>query len=227
MRININDKEVVFPSSLSEYTLGQRIAFEQEHGVILNKMLESILAMADDEKRELELINFQLEKMFRTFAFFAGCTLEAVQDAKFVDDVSIIYYSCLAVLFEEEDKMELQRSFTWEGAEWEISPPELKHGDKMKFGEFIDAKQVVKDMADLGRGKWEAMLPLCAIYLRKKDEPYKQEFLYEGSDRMELMKKLPMDMAMQVGFFLSGTMNFYLNTSTSSESQEQRALVSM
>lgn len=220
MRIIINDKEVVFPSSLSEYTLGQRIAFEQEHGELLGKMLDSILAMPDDEKKELELVNFQLEKMFRTFAFFAGCTLEAVQDAKFVDDVATIYYSCLAVLFEEESNLELQRSFIWKEEEWEIAAPELKHGDKMKFGEFIDAKQTVKDMADLGRGKWEAMLPLCAIYLRKKDEPYKPEFTYEGSDRQELMKSLPMDMAMQVGFFLSQILNFYLNTSPSFGNRE-------
>lgn len=227
MRININDKEVVFPSSLSEYTLGQRIAFQKEHGDLLDKMLDSILAMPDDEKRELEMVEFHLQKMFRTFAFFAGCTLEAVQDAKFVDDVASIYYSCLAVLFEEEDKMEPQRSFTWKGEEWELSAPELKHGDKMKFGSFIDGKQVVSNMADLGHSKWEAMLPLCAIYLRKKDEEYQQEFLYEGSDRMGEMKDLPMDIAMQVGFFLNNIINFYLTTLKSSESQEQRELVSM
>jgi len=227
MRILVNDKEVVFPSSLSEYKLGQRIAFHQEHGVLLDKMLESIQAMEDEMQKELEMVNYQLEKMFRTFAFFAGCTLEAVKEDRFIDDVSNIYHSCLAVLFEEEKNMDLQRSFAWKDEEWVIAAPELKHGDRMKFGEFIDAKQTVKDMADLGMGKWEAMLPLCAIYLRKKDEPYKQEFTYEGSDRMELMKELPMNIAMQVGFFLSSTMNFYINTLTSLKNQEQKELVAM
>ena len=227
MRILVNDKEVVFPSSLSEYKLGQRIAFHQEHGVLLDKMLESIQAMEDEMQKELEMVNYQLEKMFRTFAFFAGCTLEAVKEDKFIDDVSNIYHSCLAVLFEEEKNMDLQRSFAWKDEEWVIAAPELKHGDRMKFGEFIDAKQTVKDMADLGMGKWEAMLPICAIYLRKKDEPYKQEFTYEGSDRMELMKELPMNIAMQVGFFLSSTMNFYITTLTSLKNQEQKELVAM
>lgn len=227
MRIYINDKEVVFPSSLSEYTLGQRIAFQNEHGVILDKMLESILAMPDDAKRELETVNFQLEKMYRTFAFFAGCSVEAVKEEKFIDDVAKIYYSCLAVLFEEEDKMELQQSFIWKGEDWEISTPEVKHGDNKMFGEFIDAKQVVANMSDLGQSKWEAMLPLCAIYLRKKDEPYKKEFLYEGSERIEMMKELPMDIALQVGFFLSLTTAFYLNTSKSSENQELKEQVNM
>lgn len=227
MRFYLNDKEVVFPSSLSEYTLGQRIAFQNEHGVLLDKMLESILAMKDDVHREVEMMNFQLEKMYRTVAFFAGCTAEAIKEEKFMDDVANIYYSCLAVLFEEEDKIELRQSFIWKNEEWELSAPDIKHGDKMKFGEFIDAKQVVSNMGDLGQSKWEAMIPLAAIYLRKKDEPYKKEFLYDGSERMQMMKELPMDIAMQVGFFLSGTMNFYTNTLKSSENQKQREPVNM
>jgi hypothetical protein len=227
MRVFINDKEVVFPSSLSEYTLGQRIAFHNEHGAILDKMLESILKMEDDEIKEIEIIGFQMEKMFRSFAFFAGTTVEAIKESKFIDDVASVYYSCLAVLFDEEEKLELCRTFTWKEETWELSVPELKHGDKMKFGEFIDAKQVVKDMSDLGHGKWEAMLHLCAIYLRKKGEPYQQEFLYEGSERMEMMKELPMDIALQVGFFLTGTMNFYMNTSKFSEKQRSKEPVSM
>lgn len=227
MRILINDKEVVFPSSLSEYTLGQRIAFHQEHGVLLDQMLESILKMENEFERELEMVNFQLEKMFRTFAFFANCTVEAVKEEKFIEDVSNIYYSCLAVLFDEEKNMELERFFVWKEEEWEIAETQLRNGSKMKFGEFIDAKQIVKDMSDLGAGKWEAMLPLCAIYLRKKDEPYKEEFLFEGSERMELMKELPMNMAMQVGFFLNSCLNFYTNISMSLKNQDQKDLVSM
>lgn len=227
MRILINDKEVVFPSSLSEYTLGQRIAFQKEHGELLDKMLESILAMEDEVEKELEMMNLHLEKMFRTFAFFAGCTLEAVKDDKFIDDVARIYYACLSVLFEEEKNIELQQSFAWKDQEWVIANPELKHGDRMKFGEFIDAKQTIKNMADLGKDKWEAMLPLCAIYLRKKDEPYKQEFLYEGSERMEEMKQLPMNIAMQVGFFLNSIANFYLNTLQSFGNPEPKEAVAM
>jgi len=76
---------------------------------------------------------------------------------------------------------------------------------------------------DLGSGKWESMLRLCAIYLRKKGEEYKEEFLYEDSERLLLMQQLPMNIAMQVGFFLTGTMNFYLNTSKFSGNPELKA----
>lgn len=222
MRIIINDKEVVFPSSLSEFTLGQRIDFQKEHGDLLDKMLDSIMNMEDEFQKEIELIEFRMEKMFRTFAFFTGCTVEAIKESKFIEDVHNIYHSCLEVLFEEEENQELQRSFIWGDAEWLLESPELKNGSKMKFGEFIEAKQIVKDMKDLGAGKWETMPRLCAIYLRKKGEEFNEEFLYDDSERLQLMKQLPMNITNQVGFFLTGTMNFYLNTLKYSGNQESK-----
>jgi len=68
-------------------------------------------------------------------------------------------------------------------------------------------------------------LNLSAIYLRKKGEEYDESFLYEGSDRLELMKQLPMDIALAVGFFLSSSMNLYINHFQSFTPQEQREAV--
>lgn len=223
MRILLNDKEVIVPSSLSEFTIGQRIAFHNEHGRLLDEMLKSIISMEDGPEKELEITQFNFEKMFRTFAFFAGTTAEAIKASKFIDDVANIYYSSLAVLFEEEETMEPQREFVFKGEQWELAPPELSNSSKMKFGEFIDAKQLIKDMVGLGMGKWEYMLPICVIYLRKKGEAYKEEFLFEGSERLKLMEELPMDIAMQVGFFLSSIINFSTNTLRSSGNQESKA----
>lgn len=222
MRVLVNDKEVVFPSSLSEITLGQRIAFHEQYGKELGLMAESINAMPEGVDKDLEAMEFYFEKAIRTFAFFARATPQSIKDSKFIDDVMTIYHSCLAVLMEEEYTMAPKYSFVWNNEEWVIDAPELKHGSKMKFGELIDAKQAIKDMADLGQGRWEQMLKMCAIYLRKKGEPYKEEFLYEGSDRIELMKSLPMDIAIHVGFFLTTIINFYLNISTYSKSQGQK-----
>lgn len=227
MKILLNDKEITLPSSLSEITLGQRIAFQKEHGDLLDKMLESILAMEDELLRELELVEFSFEKMFRTFSFFASVPVSVVKESKFVDDIANIYYSCLAVLFEDEANQQLKSEFVFEGELWELAPPEVKHGDKRTFGEFIDAKQTVKDMSDLGNGKWESLLPLCAIHLRKKGEAYSKEFLYEDSERLALMKKVPMDIAMQVGFFLSSSLNFSVNILTSSKSRGLKEAVSI
>jgi hypothetical protein len=209
MQVIINDKPITFPSSLSDVTLGQRIDFHKEHGNLLEKMLESIGKIEDQDLKEIELLGFQFERMFRTFAFFAGTSVEAIKESEFIDQVAQIYNTSLAMIFNEEAGMEQKNEFEFKGTTWYLHPAELKPGDKMKFGEVIEAKQIVKDMLDLGHGRWEAALRLCAIYLRKKDEEFSEEFLYDDSERMKLMRELPMDIALQVGFFLKNSLSLY------------------
>lgn len=216
MRIIINTNEVTIPSTLSEITLGQRIDFYNLYGHQLDEMAESILSMEDGLEKDLDVTAFQFEKMFRVFAFFAGCTVDAVRESEFIDEIADIYFSSLVELFDDNIQPEPLREFTWRNETWELHEPELKYGDAMTFGELIDSKQVVKDSIDQGQGKWEYVLKVCAIFLRKKDEAYRQEFLYEGSERVELMKDLPMDIALQVAFFLSSSMSSCLNTLPSS-----------
>jgi hypothetical protein len=218
VRFLVNDQEVNFPTSLSEITLGQRVQYYNQYGKELDEMLTAILQIKDEEERELELVQLQLEKMFTNVAFFAGTTPDALKESDFLDAVANIYYSCTKILMEDEASLELKTEYVWNSEVWEIHPPELKHGSPMKFGEFIDAKQIIKDMMDLGKGRWESLVSLCAIYLRRKDEPYKEEFMYEGSERQELMLSLPMDIALAVGFFLSGSMNILMNIFQSSGS---------
>jgi hypothetical protein len=225
MRVELNDKVIILPSSLSELTLGQRIAFHNQYGRELDEMLQSILAMDDTMERDLEFVHFQYEKMFRTFAFFANTTPEALKESAFIDDIARIYHASLSLLFEDEQQLEPQQEFSWKGELWELQPPQLSNGSRIKFGEFIDSKQLIKDMMDLGKGKWEYMRPLAAIYLRKKGEAYQEEFLFEDSERLRMMNDLPMDMALQVGFFLTTSMNTYLNTLLSSKSPELKTQV--
>lgn len=223
MKILINNQPVTIPSSLSDFTLGQRIDFYNEYGRDLDEMAKAIIEMEEGVEKELEITHFQFEKMFRTFAFFANCTVDALRDSNLIDEIATIYHASLSVLFEDEQALEPAAQFVWKGETWELHPPELKHGDKMTFGELIDSKQIVKDMVAVSKGKWELMLPICAIYLRKKGEEYDESFLYQGSERIELMRELPMDIALQVGFFLSGSMNIYLNSFPSFNQAKQKA----
>jgi len=227
LRIVINDKEIIFPSSLSEITLGQRINFQKQYGDLLDKMLESCQKMEDPELREIELVMFQMEKMYATFAFFAGCTLEAIKESEFVGRVAQIYSASLHLLFEEEENMELQSEFLWRGEEWELAAPTLSNGSNMSFGELIQSKQLMQDMVALGRNRWDALQSLAAIYFRKKGEAYSDKLVEEGSERLALMLELPMDYALQVGFFLSALMNSSVNILMSSENPgpSQRAVI--
>lgn len=221
MRVQINDKWTVFPSSLREFTLGQRIAFHEQYGRELDAWVERILSMSDDTARELETMEYQIEKCFRTFAFFAGCTPESLKESEFIDDVANIYYSCLVQVFEDESNITLQDTYHWNNTTWVLHPPELKHGSKMSFGELIESKQIVKDLIELGAGRWEILQKLCAIYLRQVDEEYDESFLYDNSDRQRLMLELPMDIALSVGFFLRSSMSLFQNTFRSSDRPEQ------
>jgi len=227
MHIRINDRTVTFPSSLAEFTLGQRIDFHSQYGRQLDEMAKSILKMEDGPEKELETMHYSFEKIFRTFGFFAGVDPEVLKESDFVDDIANIYHANLATLFEDEQNIELQQEFVWNGETWQLHAPELKHGSKMKFGEFIDSKQLIKDMIDLGNGKWDYMLPLCVIFLRKKGENYQEEFLYEGSDRLQLMRSLPMNIALAIGFFLTSSVNIYLSTLQSSSLPGQKAAASI
>lgn len=200
MHARINDTEVFFPTR-SHLTLGQRIDFYNQHGRLLDQMLISINEITDEEEREVEMAGLYSERVIRTFAFFSGSTVEAVKESGEYEQVAVLYSFYLSDLFTDLDIEIPQRSFTWNDQEWILPNPELSNSSDMKFGEFLDAKQTVKDLAEQGAGKWEIMHKICAIYLRKKGEKYSEAFLFEGSSRLEELLSLPMEIAEHVGLF--------------------------
>lgn len=225
MTIKVNNKEVEIPGSLAEFTLGARLTFQELHGDLLDKMAESILKMADGIEKDLELLDFHFERMFRIFSFFTGVTVEACRDSKIVDRIAYVYNAHLSYLFEEPKAPELIGSYLFRGERWFLPEPLLKQGDGLSFGEVIDSKQVVRDTFTLHQGRWTAILKLAAIYLRRRDELYEEDFLYEGSARIRLMRELPMSVAHQVSFFFRSLMTFSGKTLISFARAGQKARV--
>lgn len=220
MRILINKEEKTIPSSISEITLKQKIDFQNSYGKDLEAMAKSIIAMEDGVAKELELMQFQFEQMFKTMAFFTDIDEIVLKESEFIDKIASIYYASLAQMHEQEETFLLKHEFVWKEEIWVLDHPELKHGDRMTFGEMIDAKQIIQDMTDLGKNRWECMLPLSAIFLRKKDEAYDKSFLFEDSERLKLMEELPLDIAMNVGFFLNSSLNLFITASQYSDPLE-------
>lgn len=216
MQAIINDTPFTIPSSLAEFTLGQRIDFQDQVGNELDEIAKSISEMPEGIDKDLEIAEFMFEKCFRTFGFFTGIAPGVLKSSEFVDDIAAIYYGSMQTLFGDEATIELQTEYFWKGEIWDLHPPELKQGSKMSFGEFLESKQMVKNLSEVGANKWEMMLPLAAIYLRRKDEAYQEDFIYDDSDRLKLMRDLPMDIALGVGFFLSSSLNFSINRLMSS-----------
>lgn len=207
MKVVINGNTVTIPSTLAEFTLGQRIAFQQQHGNLLDDMAKSIGEMEDSIDKEFEVMQYGIEKVLRTMSFFTNLDIEILRHSESFNNITNIYYASAALLFEEEENMTLQQEFIWKGETWKLHAPELKQGSDITAGELIDAKQMLQDMDKLSKSKWEAMLPLCAIFLRKEGEAYQESFLYDGSERLTLMQDLPMDIVLQVGFFFQALMN--------------------
>lgn len=216
MKLTIEGKEYDLPASLAYVTLQQRIEFDQQHGKGLREQLKKIIDMKDGPLQEMEFTDYHCQLACKSLSFFAGIPLDIIYNTA-IDDVLAIYHGTMKSYADDIDfqnkEFVLNDHFDWNSELWTIAAPELKPDSKMTFGEFITSKQVVQNMVDLGDEKWGALLPLCCIFFRKKDELFKEEFATEGNERYELMKSLPLQHALHVAFFLNVSQTSWLNTS--------------
>ena len=119
-----------------------------------------------------------------------------------------------------EQVLELPLEIEWQGEIWSIQDFNVNPASEMSFNEIITSKEVMRQIMAVGKGRWDALPYLCAIFFRKKGEAFSDDLIYEGSDRMELMKQLPMEYALQVAFFLTNCVSFWSSTLVSSEEKE-------
>ncbi len=203
MKIIVNDREVNLPISHQEVTIGQVIDFDDQYGREFKERFQKISEIEDDFEMEVELASYNFDLAMTLFAFFAGATVEAVKESRqYVDEIFKIGNDILKPLIYEHPTVDdQQRLFEWNGDIWALPEPLLIHGSPMTFGEFIDAKQLIKDQIEVGVDKLEYLPKICAIFLRRQDEAYAESFLYENSHRLQLMHSLPMDIAAAVSVF--------------------------
>lgn len=216
MKVKINGQVYELPASLAAVTLQQRIDFDKQYGKGLREQLKKIIEIKDERLKEMEFTDYHCQLACKSLSFFAGIPLDIVYNTA-IEDVLAIYHSTMNGYAEDYDfankEFDLKNEFAWKDEMWVVAPPELTHNSKMTFGEFINAKQTVQNMVELGDEKWGSLLPLCCIYFRKKDEAFSEEFLNETGDRYKLMQTLPLEYALHVAFFLKGSQDFWLKTS--------------
>jgi hypothetical protein len=215
MKFQFQNKEYNFPASLSDISLGQRIDFNDLYGKEMMEKQNTI-----DSTDEVYLLENHLEMACKSFSFFSGIALDEVFKIP-MNQVLNVFENCLKSLLEQQGEMELTVEFFWNDAIWIIEQPKLNYQSEMTFNEFLTSKQIVKSMVDLGNGQWEVLPYLCAIFLKKENEAFDEAWLSEDNERIELMKSLPLDIALQVGFFLSSSMNLFLKTFQSLEAVQE------
>ena len=220
MKFMYKDSEYDVPTSLSQIKLRQKIEFDNLYGERIEALKNEVFGDENKEVSDLDsmLLTFSVAAM--NFSFFTGISLEEVEQNIAVDDVLNIYYSCFYQLFQQEEELELQPEYLWKDEFWKLESPELTFESKITFNEFITSKQIVKEMSELASGHWESLPYLACVYLKREDESFEEKWLAPGSERMEMMLDLPMDIAVAVAFFLQSSMSMYLKTLAYSQEEE-------
>ena len=220
MKFIYKESEYDVPTSLSQIKLRQKIEFDNLYSEKIEALKNEVFGDENKEVSDLDsmLLTFSVAAM--NFSFFTGIPLDEVEQNIAVDDVLNIYYSCFYQLFQQEEELELQPEYLWNDEFWKLESPELTFESKITFNEFITSKQIVKQMSELASGHWESLPYLACVYLKREDESFEEKWLAPGSERMEMMLDLPMDIAVAVAFFLQSSMSMYLKTLASSQEEE-------
>lgn len=230
MEVRIEGVEYNIPSSLMEVTLGERIAFDRQYGKALREQLQKIIDMkggkkvkVEDEEmditKEMDFVEYHCSLACKSVSFFGKIPLHIVESTDIMH-VLAVYHAATQAISQDVDfsaDHQLVREFWWNDEKWVIAPPELSSNSKMSFGEFLDAKQWVKNTYEFSQQKWDALLGLCCVYFRREGEPYSKEMIEEGGQRYKLMETLPLQYALEVGFFLKSSIDFYLKIFHSSD----------
>ena len=221
MKFIYKESEYDVPTSLSQIKLRQKIEFDNLYSEKIEALKNEVFGDENKEVSDLDsmLLTFSVAAM--NFSFFSGIPLEEVEQNIAVDDVLNIYYSCFYQLFQQEEELELQPEYLWNDEFWKLESPELTFESKITFNEFITSKQIVKQMSELASGHWESLPYLACVYLKREDESFEEKWLAPGSERMEMMLDLPMDIAVAVAFFLQNSMSLYLKTFPSLQQEVQ------
>jgi hypothetical protein len=218
MTVQLNGELREFPSSLADITIGQRIAFHEQYGQAFEKQLQEIIAMPEGWQKTLSFSLYQDSLSAAFVGFFLG-----VDDVRGLpaDAVLSIYSVVYSALQEQEESLQPATSFVWNDREWVLAAPVLSAGSSIQFGELIDAKQIIKDIAEDKGTRWHLLHRVACIFLRQPTEQYEQAYSEPGSVRFELMKGLPLDIAFQVGFFLTSWISSFKTTSLFSNQDEE------
>lgn len=204
MQYTLNNKLYSFPATLEEITVGQKIVFQEEHGRLLEERARTIAAITDTFEKEIEQTHLDVETAVRTFAFYAGIPFDQVASTIDMNGILHIYNTCREQLIIEEQSMELQPSYQWKGETWFPAVPDSKPSENFSINDYAACSNILRSIYSFGLGKWETLPYLCAVYLRKENEPFTPELVADGSERLALMRELPLSIALAIGSMLNG-----------------------
>ena len=182
------------PSRLKELTAGQYIEWQETHGNILAADFHFIKANSPELLRQLDLDENQDLEAESWFSFFTGLDISGlIKEEKIHSGMIHLHYQLA------KQDMKVDRNLTrflpgklqWKDSEWSLQDSQINENNNAH-----KARYLVGAIEKLGNGQWVGLLPICAMYFRKEDEPFNAEYANPEHPRYELMKELPLDYAM-------------------------------
>jgi hypothetical protein len=239
MTVTVNGKEYFIPYSLSDIPLGRFIKYYDDYGRDLDKELDEILKRdynklltekgyhevteSDIElHKQLDLDNHLDNEALAWHSYWTGHDFFEVKQEKFITPVLSQYRLLKHLLIEGQQKAsyEFPLEIIWNGDVWQIQEWTVTPASEMTANEIFTSKEIMLQVHNLGLSRWHSLVYLCAVFLRKKDEKFTDKLVMDGSERMELMKTLPLEHALKVSFFLNACVGIWKNTLVYSTERE-------
>lgn len=211
MNFKYNGTDYTYPASLAEITLKQRIEFDLIYGNSLQESIVELQKMEDDDLYKLAETKLTLQTACQALSFFTGIPLQEVLNKISVDTVTSIFDESLSyLLFYAEKDYKENREIEFNKDIWYLPDAILLPSSKITFNEFLTSKEIVRQIEQSKQSKYISLLYLCCVFLRRKDEKFDESFIEDDSERMQLMRSLPIHYALSVGHFFD-TFNNYLS----------------
>ena len=221
MEVTINDIVHQVPFDLNIITLGEFLEYQEQYGRALDEQLHEILEKQyEGDPDDMELMRtFDLERHLDNeglawFSFWTKHDLFEVKDVPFVAPVLDNFRFFRNMLKDQTlESQSYPLEIEFEDEQWEINDFVITPANSMTFNEIITSKEVMRQTYAIGRGKWDALPYLCAIFLRKKGELFSDDMIEEDGERLKIINRLPLMHALQVAFFLSSCVISWSKTS--------------
>jgi hypothetical protein len=219
-------KTCQYPNALSEITLRQRIAWQEQYGDALEARALEVETVEEEFEKELERTVLSVDAALQSFAFYTGVPEFLEGNTVDVGQLLNVYYACQQSLAEQElaisNTEQHHDMHAFAGKLWRIAPPVVSPDSEITFNEFLISKEVVRQLHMLAAGSWVALPYLCCVYFRLDGEPFSEALAKEDGERFEQLLDLPMDKALTVAFFLSSSMDLFKSISAYSAEQREK-----
>ena len=208
------------PIHLSEITLQQAVDFYNQYGRALDVRYRAIQQMEEgSQQRTDEYLLYDYESATQHYSFYTGTPLDEVL---MLDAPEVVIEANTAMIhWSMEMPTQVEHGgYDWEDYTWQIAPI-LTKTKNLSHAEFEMVQDLALIFSDLQDGKIEALTHLCAAYLRKRIqpnpvvnnldtiEPYHTGLTEAGSDRVKLMSRLPLSIALVVKLYIEQSINLY------------------